>query len=268
MRKKIAVFANENISYYLLKELKAKKIKVDLLFTSTIKRKKKISDWIDLSKKKKELGIPEIIKINSPNNTLVQKKLTKLNPDYILIMSWSQIIKKKTLDIPKYGAISFHYSNLPKRRGGAPLFWTLFDGLKKLGITIYFMDEGIDDGDIISQTNVKISNNETVKTLLKKIYKIFPKFYVKTIIQILNRKNKRVKQNSKLATYTKARKPLDGLISFKMKKKKIIRFVNALTEPYPCAFFYATDFNGEKKTFKILEANLMNKKTYFKGYLD
>lgn len=268
MKKKIAVFANEKISAYLLNELYKKNIKVDLIFTSSFKNKKKISDWVDLKRFSKKIGKPKIIEVNSPKSNIVKKKLKSLKPDYIFVMSWSQIISKEILNIPKKGTISFHYSNLPKRRGGAPLFWTIFDNLKYMGITIYYMTNGIDDGDIIDSMKIKLSKNENVKSLLEKIYEKFPLFYVKIIKNVFLNKVKIKKQNNKIATYTKARKPSQGLISFSMKSSKLIKFVNALTEPYPCAFFNATDLNGKNKKFKIIETVYRNNKLLMKGYIE
>ena len=183
-RVRLAAFANERISYYLLKKLYQKNIKVPLIFTSSSKRKKKISDWIDLSSFKKNFGNPTIKKINSPNSFIVKKTLSKFKPDYLLVMSWSQIIPKNILNIPKKGIIAFHYSNLPKRRGGAPLFWAINDGLKKIGITMYFMQEGIDDGDIVNSYNIKLDKYQNVGALLKKIYKTLPNFYSKNLKKI------------------------------------------------------------------------------------
>lgn len=268
MRKKIAVFANEKISSYLLKELYRNKIKVDLIFTSSIKVKKKISDWVDLKKIAKKIGNPKVIEINSPNSKIIKKKLNFLKPDYIFVMSWSQILNKGILDIPKNGTISFHYSSLPKRRGGAPLFWTIYDGLKSMGITIYYMTAGIDDGDVIQSMKIKLSKNENVSSLLNKIYKQFPNFYVRIIKKVILNKLKAKKQNNKLATYTKARKPSDGLISFSMTESKMISFINGLTEPYPCAFFKAVDLNGKSKKFKIVDTIYKNNKLLMRGYLE
>ena len=201
MRKKIAVFANEKISSSILRQLYKKKIKIDLIFTSSFKIKKKISDWIDLKKFSKKIGNPEVLEINSPNSASVKKKLKLLQPDYIFVMSWSQIISKEILNIPKKGTISFHYSSLPKRRGGAPLFWTIFDNLKFMGITIYYMTSGIDDGDIIDSIKIKLSKSENVKSLLEKINKKFPLFYADTIKKVFLNKVKIKKQNNKIATY-------------------------------------------------------------------
>lgn len=268
MRNKIAVFANEKISTFLLNELYKKNIKIDIIFTSSYKIKRKVSDWVDLKKFATKIGNPKVIQINSPNSKIVKKKLNLLKPDYLLVMSWSQIISKEILKIPEKGTISFHYSSLPKRRGGAPLFWTIYDNLKSMGITIYYMTTGIDDGDIINSTKIKISRDENVRTLLEKIYRKFPIFYVKTIKKVFLNKLKIKKQNHKVASYTKSRKPSQGLISFSMKNSRLIKFVNALTEPYPCAFFKATDLNGKNKKFKIIDTVYKNNKLLMRGYLE
>ena len=75
----------------------------------------------------------------------------ELKPDIIVTCAYGQIIPKELLDYPKYGCINVHASLLPKLRGGAPIHHAIIDGYKKTGITIMYMDEAMDSGDIISR---------------------------------------------------------------------------------------------------------------------
>ena len=264
---KIVVFANEVISLLILKKLNKSKIKIHTVFTSSLQRKKYISDWADLKKHKNAIGCNNIFRIENPNSKFVTNKLKSISPDYILSLSWSQILSKKVLDSASKGTISFHYSKLPKRRGGAPLFWALNDGLKKLGVTIFYLTPGIDDGDIINQIEIPISKNDHTRDLLNKIYLKLPDFFCSQFKKVIFNKNKRIRQDNSKATYTKSRKPSEGLINFNNNFKKLNRFVRALSKPYPGAFFYAIDSKGNKKKFIIEDYINEKDQKIFQGYL-
>tara|TARA_Y200000002_G_C22629051_1_gene641611 strand:+ start:143 stop:946 length:804 start_codon:yes stop_codon:yes gene_type:complete len=265
---KICAFVNEKAGYLTLKEILKKKIEVPLIFTSSVSRKNKISDWVDIKSHKNEFKSTNIVRIENPKEKKIIDKIKKFAPDLIIVISWSQIIPKQIIDIPKYGVISSHYSALPKRRGGAPLFWAIYDNISNLGISIYYMEKGIDDGDIIDQIKININPEDNITKLMKKIYSKYPKFYANTLDKIINGKSTRKPQDHKKATYTKARKPEDGFIDFRQDSKKLERFVKALSSPYPPAFFEAIDKNGYKMIFKIINSNKKNGKLFFNGYLE
>ena len=265
---KICAFINEKVGYLTLKEFYKKKIFIPLVFTSSHSRKNKISDWLDFSKHKNEFKKTEFVNIINPNSKETVKKIKDFSPDLIVVISWSQLISNKILDIPTHGTVTSHYSKLPLRRGGAPLFWAIRDNLKYLGISIFYMESGIDNGDIIDQTSFEIERDDDMTKLMYKIYKKYPKYYVNTVKKLLNKKSKRIPQNHKIATYTKSRKPEDGFIDFNFDYKEINRFIMALTPPYPCAYFEATDKMGKNKKFKLLSINKENGKIIFSGYLD
>ena len=265
---RICAFVNEKVGYLTLKEILKKNICVPLVFTSSVSRKQKISDWVNIKNYKSEFKNTRIVTIEDPKDKKVIEGIKKFNPDLIIVISWSQIIPKKIIDIPKYGVISSHYSTLPERRGGAPLFWAIHDNLSSLGISIFYMEEGIDDGDIISQTKINIHPRDNMTRLMNKIYSKYPIFYANTLKKILKGNSKRTSQNHKKATYTKARKPQDSYIDFQTDPKKLERFVMALNPPYPAAFFEAVDKNGNKMKFKIVNTNSKNGKLFFNGYLE
>ena len=88
-----------------------------------------------------------------------------LAPDVIFCFGWSRLIKKTLLNIAPLGVIGFHPALLPANRGRHPLIWSLILGLKESGSTFFFMDEGADSGDILSQLNVSISEMDDAGTL-------------------------------------------------------------------------------------------------------
>ena len=109
------------------------------------------------------------VKIKAEENNILVIQLDKikeqyqeiidLDPDLIVTCAYGQILPKELLDYPKYGCINVHASLLPKLRGGAPIHRSIINGYSKTGITIMYMAEGMDDGDIITQSEVEITND-------------------------------------------------------------------------------------------------------------
>ena len=97
------------------------------------------------------------------------QRIIDANPDIIITCAYGQIVPKVVLESPKYGSINVHASLLPKLRGGAPIHHAIIDGEKETGITIMYMDEYLDSGDIISQSKTTISDNDTLDTLSERL---------------------------------------------------------------------------------------------------
>jgi methionyl-tRNA formyltransferase len=160
--------------------------------------------------------------------------IKKVNPELIFCVGWSKILPQEILDICP--CIGIHDSYLPDRRGGAPLNWALIDGLDKIGITMFYMNDGIDSGDIIEQRMIRIHTTDDANTLLDKIafssglmvdhYFNMVKYGIIT----------RTPQDHSKATYTRRRKPEDGEINWKNTTLQIHNFVRALTKPFPGAY--------------------------------
>lgn len=121
----------------------------------------------------KSLGIP-VFDIKTANNKAFQEELRKLKPDVIINQSQS-IIRKDLLEIPTIGVLSRHNALLPKNRGRLTPFWVLLKKEKYTGVSIHFVDEGIDAGDIIIQEKYPIEKRDTFNSLVRKNYKIAPK---------------------------------------------------------------------------------------------
>ena len=115
----------------------------------------------------KSYKLPEI-KSNSVNSEDFRKKLLKLNPDIMIVASWSEKIDKKTFDIPKIATINVHPSLLPKYRGPNPYMQTILHCEEKSGVTFHLMDERFDAGAILDQRTVEISPSDTGKELKAK----------------------------------------------------------------------------------------------------
>ena len=116
------------------------------------------------------MGI-KTFEIDNPNSKEFLNILRRLNPDVIINQSQS-IIKKELLQVPKIGVINRHNALLPKNRGRLTPFWVLYRGEEETGISIHFVDEGIDSGKIIVQKKYKVKITDTFNSLVKRNYEI------------------------------------------------------------------------------------------------
>ena len=196
---------------------------------------------------------PAIKKIAESHNIKV------LNPDMIITCAYGQIIPKELLDFPRYGAINIHASLLPKLRGGAPIHHAIIDGYDKTGITIMYMNEKMDEGDIILQSSTSISLDDTTETLHDRLSIMGRDLILDAIPKIVSGNINRIKQNEKDATYGYNISREDEKIDFNKTRYEIFNQIRGLNS-YPGAY---TIFNN--KILKVCKSeigsnNYFNKK--------
>lgn len=189
------------------------------------------SDYADLSKLCMDNAIPylNVCDINSDKNF---QWIKDKKPDVIFCFGWSSLIKQRLLNFPKLGVVGFHPTELPKNRGRHPIIWALFLGLEKTASTFFFMDEGADSGDVLSQKTVKISTADNAKTLYEKISLIALEQIEEFLPKLSNGLYDKVSQNHVQASVWRKRNKFDGEIDFRMSSKAIYNLVRALTFPY------------------------------------
>ncbi len=188
----------------------------------------------------KELAVKNNILVLQPEK--IRKEyddVLKLNPDLIVTCAYGQIIPEVILNYPKYGCINVHASFLPKLRGGSPLHHALIDGYHETGVTIMYMDKGMDTGDIISQEKVKIDDLDTVGTIHDKLSVLGSELLLKTLPDIISGKANRIKQNESEATYCHNITHEEEIIDFNNKCLNIFNQVRGMN-PYPVASFKLT----------------------------
>ena len=150
----------------------------------------------------KKVAIENNIKVFQPIKIKEEyEDINLLNPDIIITCAYGQIIPEQILDKPKFGCINVHASLLPKLRGGAPIHKAIMYGYLKTGITIMYMDKGMDTGDIISKVEVDIDKNDTAETLHDKLMKESVPLLIETLPSIISGTNKREKQQEDKVTY-------------------------------------------------------------------
>src|SRR3989304_1273892 len=158
------------------------------------------------------------VPLNKTNDTNVQldaEMVRILEPDLIFCIGWPQIISSEILAIPQQGCIGIHPTLLPERRGGAPINWSLIDGLSHSGVTLFYFDRGVDSGDIIKQKEFGITRKETAQTVLNKVTSIAVSLTVESYPLLEKSTASRAPQDESRATYTRRRHPEDGTIDWR-----------------------------------------------------
>lgn len=175
--------------------------------------------------------------------------ISSYNPDIIFCFGWSSLIKSEILSLPRMGVLGFHPANLPMNRGRHPLIWALFLGLQKTASTFFFMDEGADSGDILSQSEIVVSDYDDAKSLYEKVTNVALKQVEGFIPLLKSGKYTKIPQNNSNANYWRKRSEPDGKIDFRMSSDAIYNLVRALSKPYIGAHI---EFNNEKiKVWKV-----------------
>ena len=258
---RIVYIGAEQVGLACLRKLIELKKNIVAIITYTGDLRPMVADFVLFDEVARQASIP-LMKVKSSKDPETIRLIKSYEPDLILVASWSQIIPSEVINLAPKGCLGIHYSLLPERRGGAPLNWAIIDGLTKSGITLFFLDEGVDSGDIVAQKEFEITETDTPKELLDKICVLAPQIIEENIDAIEKGTIKRIKQDDEKATYTPRRKPEDGLIDWSKPMKEIYNFIRALALPYPCAFTYL----GDKKLI-IPKAVFKGDHLYIEGYI-
>ena len=187
------------------------------------------------------------------NNTEAKKIIKKINPEIGFVCGWYWLIDKSILSIIEYGLWGMHNSLLPKYRGGAPLVWSIINGEKIVGSTIFKIEEGMDDGEILHTVKVKLNQKMHIGDVLNTIQAKTVNSLPKKWSLLLHRSIKTINQNESDATYCSQRMPNDGLIIWNENASKIYNFIRAQSPPYPGAFTY-----HENQKIKIIKAKIID----------
>jgi methionyl-tRNA formyltransferase len=172
--------------------------------------------------------------VNSPE---FLEEMERLDPEYVVVVSYHQIIGKAILDRFKSRIFNIHFSLLPYYRGRAPINWAIINGEKRVGITVHQITEEVDAGPILLQKIIRVSKNERAIEVLLRGLPYFPLMILNVLDLAESRKLKPVSQNPFEGSYFPRRKPEDGLIMFEKETSlDIHNKVRALAYPYPGAF--------------------------------
>jgi len=209
------------------------------------------SDFSDLSGISNNKSVPVHIS-NDVNSKETLDWIQSINPDIIFCFGWSNLLKKSILNISPNGVLGYHPSLLPFNKGRHPLIWAKVLGLKKTGSTFFFMDEGADSGDIVSQKEIFIDVEDDANTLYQKMIDV-SKSQIEFICKSLDNNSLKRFPQKQIGNLWRKRNTQDGLIDFRLNSDTICNLVRGLTKPYVGA---QLKFNNELiKIWKIKKSN-------------
>lgn len=181
----------------------------------------------------KKVALKNNIKVIQPEKIKTDyQEIIDLKPDIIITCAYGQIIPKELLDYPKYKCINVHASLLPKLRGGAPIHKAIIEGYRKTGITIMYMDEAMDSGDIIATSETIIEDSDNLESLHDRLSIMGRDLLLETLPSILNNTNNRVKQNIDEVTYAYNIKREEEHIDFSKPSRDVFNLIRGL-DPVP-----------------------------------
>ncbi|MBQ3434616.1 MAG: methionyl-tRNA formyltransferase [Selenomonadaceae bacterium] len=171
------------------------------------------------------LRVIQPVKVKAPE---VVAQLAELKPDLIVVVAFGQILSQAILDIPRLGCINVHASLLPKYRGAAPIEWAMINGEQVTGITTMQMNAGLDTGDMLLKSEVKIPDDMILPELRERLMTVGADLLLKTLYELQNGGLQAVKQDDSLSTYAPLLKKDTGLIDWNKSAREIHNLVRGL----------------------------------------
>lgn len=251
---KIVFMGTPDFAVPTLQALFSKGYSIELVITQKDKPKgrgKKVQ-YTPVKEKALELGL-EVYQPDSVNDIESIDKIRSINPDFIVVVAYGQILRKDILEIPKYGCYNVHASLLPKYRGAAPINWVIINGEKETGVTIMEMEEGLDSGDIVLCKSISINSDDDAPSIHDKLSILGGDLIIEALEGIKDGILTKTSQNHSLSTYASMLDKNMGRINWSDKGENIINLVKGL-KPWPSAY---TQYKDE--IVKIHKASLIDK---------
>jgi len=183
----------------------------------------------------KNIAVYTTEEVNSPDWIA---KIAAINPEVIFSFYYRRMICREILALPEVGAFNLHGSYLPYYRGRCPVNWVIINGEAKTGVTLHYMIEKPDAGDIVGQKPVVIDVSDTAKTLYDKLCGAAKELLEEVLPLIKKGQIPRRKQDLSQGSYYGGRRPEDGHIDWKKSADEIYNLIRGVTQPYPGAFAF------------------------------
>jgi methionyl-tRNA formyltransferase len=184
-------------------------------------------------------------------------EIRSLAPDVIVVMAYGQILPRTVLEIPRIACLNLHASLLPRHRGAAPIQAAIVAGDRETGITVMYMDEGLDTGDVMLQTRIEIALDETGGSLHDRLAEIAPAALREALRQLQSGTASRIHQDSSAATYAAKLEREHGSIDWNEPAALIERKIRAFN-PWPGAFTILRDAAGAERKLKVHRASVVD----------
>ncbi|MDQ6625077.1 MAG: methionyl-tRNA formyltransferase [Verrucomicrobiota bacterium] len=195
------------------------------------------------------LGIP-VLQPERIKRIEASNEIQLLAPEVIVVMAYGQILPRAVLEIPNVACLNLHASLLPRHRGAAPIQAAIAAGDRETGVTVMYMDEGLDTGDIMLQSAIPITADETGGRLHDRLAEIAPAALERALTLFTAGTAPRIAQDSAQATYAPKLERAHGLIDWSVAAGDIERKLRAF-DPWPGAFTVLRDPAGRERKLKI-----------------
>ncbi|MCF7916536.1 MAG: methionyl-tRNA formyltransferase [Candidatus Omnitrophica bacterium] len=195
-----------------------------------------------------------VLECKNVNRKEIIKKIKEANPDVIISSDWETWISPEVVGLAKKAAINVHDALLPKYAGFSPVNWAIINDEKVAGVTVHYIEEEFDQGEIILQETVSIENSDTIIEVLEKIFKKIPEITLKSLELIEREEVEAKKQDLSKASFNKKILEKDCEINWNNPQKNIYNFIRALAGPFSNAFTY-----WQNKKIKIKKASITDK---------
>lgn len=192
------------------------------------------SGYAPLAEASAKHGIP-LLETDDINDGVAHQRVKDLGIDLLVVAGWSQLVREPLLSHCRLGAVGLHPSRLPAGRGRAPLPWTIIDGLTSSAVTLFFLNAGADEGDIIEQAPFTVSRRDDVGDVYRKVTSINIELLATYVPKLLAGEVTGRVQDGEGYWWSK-RRPDDGVIDWTKPASALYDWVRALTAPYPGAF--------------------------------
>lgn len=202
-------------------------------------------------------GKPPLLEVLQPTkikDPQTIEEIRRLTPDVIVVVAYGQILPRDVLEIPRLACLNLHASLLPRWRGAAPIQAAIAAGDSETGITVMYMDEGLDTGDILSQRNLEILPNDTGGSLHDRLAQIAPETLLESLRLLAAGNAPRIPQANARATYAPKLKREHGQIDWSESAEAIARKIRA-HNPWPGAFMKVGDQNLKVFSASVVDLN-------------
>jgi methionyl-tRNA formyltransferase len=202
-------------------------------------------------------GKPPLLELLQPakiKDPSVIEEIRGFTPDVIVVVAYGQILPRDVLEIPRFACLNLHASLLPRWRGAAPIQAAIAAGDSETGVTVMYMDEGLDTGDILLQRNVEILPNDTGGSLHDRLAQNAPETLLESLRLLAAGNGPRIPQDNARATYAPKLKREHGQIDWSESAEVTERKIRAYN-PWPGAFMKLDGQNLKVFSASVVDLN-------------